>query len=44
VPYKRAYRDGLDALDFTEAQAELFLAEAKDAFRFNSDLFDELER
>ncbi|MBW6438268.1 biliverdin-producing heme oxygenase [Actinoplanes hulinensis] len=40
--YKIAYRARLDALDLTEDQAEIMLAEARLAFRCNADIFVEL--
>lgn len=42
VPFKRAYRDGLDALAFDESQTEAFVSEAVTAFRLNSAIFDDL--
>ncbi|WP_083966815.1 heme oxygenase (biliverdin-producing) [Demequina globuliformis] len=42
VRYKRAYRDQLDSLDFTEDQAQVLFAEAKRAFHFNGDMFNAL--
>jgi heme oxygenase len=42
VRYKRAYRDGLDALPFSEEQAEILFAEAKRAFVFNGGIFEAL--
>jgi heme oxygenase len=43
VRFKRAYRQAIDALEFTDAQDEDFIAEAKEAFRLNSALFDALD-
>lgn len=42
VRYKRAYRDGLDALGFTEDQEATLVAEAKAAFMFNAAIFEAL--
>jgi heme oxygenase len=42
VPFKRAYRAGLDALPFTADDRKRFLAEADAAFAGNSAIFDEL--
>jgi heme oxygenase len=42
VVFKRGYRDGIDALDFTPEQQRTLLAEAKAAFGFNSAIFEEL--
>jgi heme oxygenase len=44
VPFKRAYREGLDALGFDEAASSVFVDEASAAFRFNSAMFDDLAR
>jgi heme oxygenase len=44
VPFKRAYRDDLDALGFDEAESTIFVDEASAAFRFNSAMFDDLAR
>lgn len=42
VKYKRAYREELDQLDFTEDQEAALIAEAKAAFGFNAAIFDAL--
>ena len=42
VIYKREYREALDALDFTDAQRQAAIDEARAAFDFNAALFDEL--
>lgn len=42
VRYKRAYREGLDALPFSEDQAQTLFAEAKRAFVFNGAIFEAL--
>ena len=42
VHYKRTYRDGLDALGFTEEQEATLIAEAKAAFMFNAAIFEAL--
>jgi len=42
VRYKRAYREGLDALPFNEEQAQVLFAEAKRAFVFNGAIFEAL--
>lgn len=42
VHFKRAYRDGMDAIGFDAEQADVFCAEADAAFGFNSDIFDAL--
>ena len=42
VHFKRAYRDGMDAIGFDAEQADVFCAEADAAFSFNSDIFDAL--
>lgn len=43
VHFKKAYREALDALDFTPAQDEELIVEAQEAFRLNSTLFDALD-
>lgn len=42
VRYKRAYREELDQLDFSEAQEAALIAEAKAAFGFNAAIFEAL--
>jgi heme oxygenase len=42
VPYKRDYRDALNALPFTAVEAETFVSEAALAFTLNQAIFDEL--
>ncbi|MGC4174664.1 heme oxygenase (biliverdin-producing) [Demequina sp.] len=42
VRYKRAYRDGLDGLDFDEDQTQVLFAEAKKSFVFNGAIFEAL--
>jgi len=42
VPYKRAYREALDALELTDAQRAAVVAEARAAFDYNAAVFDEL--
>lgn len=42
VRYKRAYREGLDALPFTEEESQVLFAEAKRAFVFNGAIFEAL--
>lgn len=44
VVYKRAYRAGLDALNFTPAQEQAFLDEACLAFDLNAGVFDALSQ
>ena len=43
VPFKRAYREGLDSLDLSEAEMDALVAETKIAYALNSALFDELD-
>lgn len=40
--FKNEYRASLDALDFTPAQEDVFVAESLAAFRFNGAIFDAL--
>jgi len=42
VPYKRAYRDALDALELTDEERDAAVAEARAAFDYNAAVFDEL--
>jgi heme oxygenase (biliverdin-producing, ferredoxin) len=42
VPYRRAYRDRLDALPLTPAQQRRVVSEVQDAFALNTALFAEL--
>jgi heme oxygenase len=42
VPYKRGYRDALDALDLTDAEREILVGEARAAFDANTAVFDDL--
>ncbi|MCR6711468.1 MAG: biliverdin-producing heme oxygenase [Demequina sp.] len=42
VRFKRAYREGLDALGFDETEAQVLFAEAKRAFVFNGAIFEAL--
>lgn len=44
VPYKRGYRDALDALDLTDAERDALVAEARSAFDANTAVFDDLQR
>lgn len=43
VRYKRTYREGLDALDFTAQQEAALIAEAQAAFEFNGAIFEALD-
>ncbi|RUQ99067.1 heme oxygenase (biliverdin-producing) [Labedella endophytica] len=43
VPYKRGYRDALDALDLTDAERDALVAEARAAFDANTAVFDDLQ-
>jgi heme oxygenase len=43
VHYKRAYRENLNALAFTPAEIDSFVAEASAAFDYNSAIFDSLD-
>jgi heme oxygenase len=40
--FKREYREGINTLDFDEAQAQALIAEAQAAFDCNAAIFDEL--
>lgn len=42
VPIKRAYREGLDSLDLSDAGLDALVTEVKLAYALNSALFDEL--
>lgn len=42
VAYKRAYRDGLDALELTPTERDVLVAEVRRAYQLNAALFDEL--
>lgn len=42
VLFKRTYREGIDALAWTEEQEAALIAEAKDAFGFNAAIFEAL--
>ncbi|MBB6627476.1 biliverdin-producing heme oxygenase [Nocardioides sp. KIGAM211] len=42
VPYKRGYRDRLDAIALTRAEQDEVVAEARVAFRLNRAVFDEV--
>lgn len=42
VPFKRAYRDGLNGLGLDPHTADRFVAEVNAAYRFNTAIFDEL--
>jgi heme oxygenase (biliverdin-producing, ferredoxin) len=42
VAYKRAYREGLDALLLTADEHDLLVAEVRRAYRLNSAVFDDL--
>lgn len=43
VPFKRAYRAGIDALPSTEEQAQALMAEARESFDANRAMFAALE-
>jgi heme oxygenase len=43
VPYKRGYRDALDALDLTAGERDVLVAEARAAFDANTAVFDDLQ-
>ncbi len=43
VHYKRDYREAMNAIGFSAAEEAVLVAEVKNAFALNSDLFDELE-
>lgn len=43
VPYKRGYRDALDALDLTAGERDALVAEARAAFDANTAVFDDLQ-
>lgn len=44
VPYKRAYREGLNALDLDDDGIDRFVEEVNASYRFNSAIFDELDQ
>ena len=44
VPYKRAYREGLNGLALDDEGIDTFVEEVNASYRFNSAIFDELDR
>lgn len=42
VRYKETYREGLDSLDFSDEQVEIFIQEVIKSFEFNQAIFTEL--
>lgn len=44
VPYKRAYREALDALELSDAQTKDLITEVRLAYALNSALFDDLAK